>query len=81
MNNVDLDGEMIGFDLDLIKLVVKKINIPVIIAGGAQKPQDFPEAISLGASAVSAASIFHFTSFTPDDCKKSIEQFGYEVRK
>ena len=81
INNVDLDGKMSGFDLKFIESVTKKINLPVIIAGGAQKPEDFPLAISSGVSAVSAASIFHFTSITPDDCKNSIEKFGYEVRK
>lgn len=81
INNVDLDGKMSGFDLKFIESVTKKISLPVIIAGGAQKPEDFPLAISSGVSAVSAASIFHFTSITPDDCKNSIEKFGYEVRK
>ena len=81
LNNVDLDGKMTGYDIELIKMVSSKINIPLIVAGGAAKPEDFGRAINAGASAASGASIFHFTSFTPNDCKKSMAKAGIEVRK
>lgn len=81
LNNVDLDGKMTGYDLEIIKMVSSKINIPIIAAGGAGKPEDFAEAVKAGASAASGASIFHFTSFTPNDCKESMAKAGIEVRK
>ncbi len=81
LNSVDLDGKMTGYDLEIIKIVSSKINIPVIAAGGAEKPEDFAEAVKAGASAASGASIFHFTSFTPNDCKKSMAKAGIVVRK
>jgi len=81
LNNVDLDGKMTGYDLDIIKMVSTKINIPIIVAGGARKPEDFAKAVKAGASAPSGASIFHFTSFTPNDCKESMAKSGIEVRK
>ncbi len=80
LNDVDLDGKMTGYDIDLIKLVSSKINIPVIVAGGASKPEDFAEGINAGGAAVAGASIFHFTSFTPNDCKESMNKAGIPVR-
>ena len=70
-----------GYDLETIKMVSENTNIPIIAAGGAGSSQHFPEAISAGALAVSAASIFHFTSVTPNDCKESMAKSGYAVRE
>ncbi len=59
------DGMMEGYDLDLIKLVSDAVKIPVIAAGGAGSYDDFHQAISTAnASAVAAASMFHFTEQT-----------------
>lgn len=80
LNNVDLDGKMTGYDLEIINIVSLKINIPIIAAGGAGKPEDFAEAVKAGASAASGASTFHFTSFTPNDCKESMAKAGVAVR-
>jgi imidazole glycerol-phosphate synthase subunit HisF len=81
LNNVDLDGMMTGYDLEIIQLISRKIDIPVIAAGGAGNPKDFAESIKAGASAASGASIFHFTSFTPNDCRDCMAKEGIEVRK
>lgn len=81
LNNVDLDGKMTGYDLEIVKMVSLKINNPIITAGGAGKPEDFAEVVKAGASAASGASIFHFTSYTPNDCKESMANAGIEVRK
>ena len=81
LNNVDLDGKMTGYDLEIIKIVSLKINIPIRAAGGASKPEDFGRAVRAGASASSGSSIFHFTSFTPNDCKDAMAKAGIEVRK
>lgn len=60
LNSIDKDGTMEGYDLELIKSVSEKVNIPVIISGGAGKLEDFKKAINHGASAVSAGSMFVF---------------------
>jgi imidazole glycerol-phosphate synthase subunit HisF len=60
LNNIDRDGMMNGYDLELIKAVGRGINIPLIACGGAGKVNDFNEAINAGASAISAGSIFVF---------------------
>ncbi len=81
VNNVDLDGVMKGYDSDLIKYITQRIkNIPIIVVGGASSPADCSHAIKCGASAVSAASIFHFTSFTPRSCKEDMLTAGIPVR-
>ncbi len=61
LNSIDKDGMMNGYDLELIKEVSASINIPLIVAGGCGKLQDFADAIkSCRADAVCAASIFFF---------------------
>ncbi len=80
VNSVDLDGTMSGYDLDLIEHVSSATNIPVIAAGGASGPNDCSRAITTGASAVSAASIFHFTSYTPRTCKEDMDKHGIPTR-
>lgn len=80
LNSVDFDGKMCGYDCDLIARVSSLTDIPVIAAGGASSPQDFVKAIHAGAAAASAASIFHFTGFTPHDCKSAMRDAGIPVR-
>ncbi len=81
INNVDLDGMMSGYDLNLIKHVTSLTKvIPIIAAGGASGPSDCCNAIKAGASAVAAASIFHFTSITPRICKEEMFKAGIPVR-
>lgn len=81
LNSIDRDGMMNGFEIPLIKLVTANVKIPVIAAGGAGKPKDFVDAvIEGGADAVSAASIFHFTQYTPKDVKEEMHKAGIAVR-
>ena len=61
LTSVDRDGEMTGYDIDLIKEVSSAVKIPVIAAGGAGKLSDFRDATEKGkASAVAAGSFFVF---------------------
>jgi cyclase len=61
INSIDRDGTMLGYDINLIKLITTAVNIPVIACGGAGKIQDFSEALLTGgASAVAAGSLFVF---------------------
>lgn len=58
INSIDRDGCMLGYDLDLIKKVVKLVDIPVIACGGAGKVEHLKEALSCGLSGVVAGSLF-----------------------
>ena len=80
VNSVDHDGTMTGYDYPLISFVSGLTNIPIILAGGASSPDDCVRAIQCGASAVAAASIFHFTSITPLTCKQSMDKAHIPVR-
>lgn len=81
LTSIDRDGTMEGYDLHLLADVCEAVEVPVIACGGAGKPDDFVQAIIKGgADAVSAASIFHFTRFTPDDIKEHMRQAGLDVR-
>lgn len=82
ITSIDRDGTMEGYDLDLIKLVSGSVNIPVICSGGAGEYKHMKEAISIGnASAVAAASMFHFTERTPKEAKRYLGENGIHVRK
>lgn len=61
INSIDKDGTMEGYDLDLVKKVTEKVDIPVVACGGAGTVQHFQEAVKIGgASAVAAGSMFVF---------------------
>jgi len=72
---------MNGYDLKLIEKVVNSVSIPVIASGGAGNYQDMVDAVvQAGASAVAAASIFHFTERTPAGAKEALAAAGLPVR-
>lgn len=82
ITSIERDGTMEGYDLDLIKRVAERVNIPVIASGGAGNYEDMYQAIAYAdASAVAAASIFHFTEQTPLEAKKYLTDKGVNVRK
>ena len=81
ITSIDKDGTMEGYDIELINSVCSKISIPVIASGGAGDYQDMEKAIKEGgASAVAAASMFHFTEKTPDQAKLYLKDRGIPVR-
>jgi len=80
LTNIEHDGMQNGYDLELIKIVSKELNIPVIANAGASTPQDALKAIQSGADAIAAASIFHFTQYTPNSIKNILHKSGLSVR-
>jgi cyclase len=81
ITSIENDGTMKGYDIDLIKLVTKSVSIPVIASGGAGNYEDMYKAIERGkASAVAAASIFHYTEQTPMEAKYYLHEKGVPVR-
>jgi len=81
LTSIDRDGSMTGYDIDLIKCVSDAVSIPVIASGGAGTYADMAKAIAEGhASAVAAASIFHFTEQTPLEGKRYLSRLGFNVR-
>lgn len=81
ITSIERDGTMQGYDLELIEKVVSSVSIPVIASGGAGNYQHMVAAVlQAGASAVAAASIFHFTEQTPAGAKAAMQAAGIPVR-
>lgn len=81
LTSIDRDGAMCGYDIDLIRSVVEAVSIPVVASGGAGSYAHMADAvIDGGASAVAAASIFHFTEMTPREAKMHLQERGAPVR-
>ena len=81
LTSVNNDGMMNGFDIELVKLVEKSIDMPIVVAGGGGEPKHFEELFSqTKVEAVGAASIFHFTQYTPHDLKIVLNRVGRPVR-
>lgn len=82
LTSIDRDGTMLGYDIELIQSVVRSVDIPVIASGGAGTYDHFIEAVKEGgASAVAAASMFHFTEQTPTGAKMAMYSAGIPVRR
>jgi cyclase len=77
---MDADGTKAGFDLPLIGSVRAAVAIPVIASGGAGAARDFPPAVTAGADAVLAASVFHFGELTIGQVKDVLRAAGHPVR-
>lgn len=81
ITSIERDGTMQGYDLALIESVASAVKIPVIASGGAGNYQHMIDAVKqAGASAVAAASIFHFTEQTPAEAKIAMASAGIPVR-
>jgi cyclase len=82
LTSIDRDGTMLGYDLELVEQVTSAVDIPVIASGGAGNYAHMIEAVkNAGASAVAAASIFHFTEQTPAGAKNAMHAAGIPVRR
>ena len=62
LTSVDRDGTGEGFDLDLIKKVSEKLNIPLIAHGGARNKEHLENAVISGANALALASMLHYNT-------------------
>ena len=81
LTSMDKDGTKSGFDIELTSKVSNCLNIPVIASGGVGSLDHFLKGISLGgASAVLAASVFHFKEITIKEVKNYLISNGVKVR-
>ena len=82
LTSMDADGTRDGYDLELTRAVADAVSVPVIASGGAGNAAHMAAAVSDGhASAVLAASIFHFGILTVDSVKAEMQQSGIAVRR
>ncbi|MFB8767479.1 imidazole glycerol phosphate synthase subunit HisF [Nocardiopsis alba] len=80
LNSMDADGTKAGFDLELIRGVRARVDVPLIASGGAGAVEHFVPAVEAGADALLAATVFHFGEFTIADVKRSLREAGHPVR-
>lgn len=81
LTSMDADGTKDGYDLELTRAISEAVAIPVIASGGAGRLEHLYEALNEGkASAVLAASIFHFGEFTIGEAKAFLRAQGLPVR-
>ncbi|HCP78440.1 MAG TPA: imidazole glycerol phosphate synthase subunit HisF, partial [Pusillimonas sp.] len=81
LTSMDRDGTKTGFDLNLTRTVSNAVPIPVIASGGVGNLQHLADGVTTGrASAVLAASIFHFGDHTVHEAKALMAQQGIPVR-
>ncbi len=81
LTSMDKDGTKNGYDLDLLSIITRSVRIPVIASGGAGNLGHLYEAIKTGgASAVLAASIFHYGEFTIKEAKEYLKSKNVSVR-
>lgn len=77
----DRDGTRSGYDTVLLRAVSDAVRVPVIASGGAASADHLVAALAAGASAVLAASIFHYGETTVADVKRELARAGFEVRR
>ena len=81
LTSMDRDGTKKGFDIPLTKLIASSISVPLVASGGVGSIDHFSEGvIEGGASAVLAASVFHFGQIRISDVKASMSELGLPVR-
>jgi cyclase len=81
LTSMDRDGAKTGFDLDLTRRVADAVSIPVVASGGVGTLDHLVEGVREGrASAVLAASIFHFGTFTIPQAKAHMAAAGLAMR-
>jgi len=80
LTSMDTDGMQDGYDLPLLHAISSAVSIPVIASGGAGKLEHFYSAICAGASAVLAASVFHYKTFSVGEVKRYLAGRGIPVR-
>ncbi len=81
LTSMDRDGTQNGFDLDLTRTIADAVPVPVIASGGVGTLDHLVEGVRLGhASAVLAASIFHFGTYSIAEAKAHMAAAGVPVR-
>ena len=81
LTSKDADGTKEGYDLEMTRPVAEAVSLPVIASGGAGKLEHLYQAVVAGkASAVLAASVFHFGEISITEAKKYLKEKGIPVR-
>jgi len=80
VTSMDKDGTQSGYDIELMQKISSMVNIPVIASGGVGTLDHLVDGIKSGASAVLAASIFHYGTYSVNEAKQYLDSKGIPVR-
>jgi cyclase len=80
VTSMDKDGTQSGYDIELMQKISSTVNIPVIASGGVGTLDHLVEGIKSGASAVLAASIFHYGTYSVNEAKQYLASKDIPVR-
>lgn len=80
LTSMDRDGTKVGYDVELLRQVSSAVSVPVVASGGVGNLQHLVDGARAGASAVLAASIFHFGQHSVNDAKAALAAAGLPVR-
>ncbi len=81
VTSMDSDGTQAGYDLELTRIIADKVSVPVVASGGVGNLQHLVEGVTKGhASAVLAASIFHFGTYSIDQAHAALRAAGLPAR-
>ena len=81
VTSMDRDGTQVGYDIELISKISSSVNLPVIASGGVGRLDHLVDGIKKGkASAVLAASIFHYGKFSIKEAKEYLAAQGVPTR-
>lgn len=81
LNNILNDGMRGGYDLEALNMLVSTTKKPAIMFGGASIDKHFAEGLDHGASAVSAANMFHYKELATKRIKRALLRKGYNMRE
>jgi cyclase len=80
ITDIEMEGMMGGYNMELVNAISSQVNIPVIASGGCGTYDHMAKAIDAGASAVASGAMFQFTDKTPAGAAQYLSGQGYEVR-
>jgi len=86
LTSMDADGTKDGYDLEITRLIVEAVDVPVVASGGCGNPGHMIDVLKpldqggAGASAALAASIFHYAEYTIAQTKTTLHEAGIPVR-
>ena len=81
LTSMDRDGTKAGFDLELTRTIADAVTVPVIASGGVGTKEHFVEGVRDGhATAVLAASVFHFGTYSIGEVKRHMTDAGIAMR-
>ncbi len=80
LTSVNHEGVMKGYEITLLKKIIKKINIPIILNGGCGEPKDMIYPLKTGVSGLAVSSIFYYTQYSYVDIKNYLAKKKMNVR-